>query len=280
MEQLKVIGTEDDALLVATESGERFSLAVDDVLRIELRKRTEQRDGEPELVSRARSRRTSAPDCRPKRSRRCSAPASRTSRASRDRCSPSASTSWPGARRSRAARQRSRRRRRPTFGGVDARSSPRPAPPANAGRAGRRGARLDRQARVHRDDRPRRAVELRAPQQSLSPLNADAITLSRQGSLPGGLIPRLRALEPDARRLPLRQRRLHFRGAEQSGSDRAPHLEPSPTHALRRRRAPAVAQAAIKRADEPASHSARPPTCSRRSVAVAANVRPRGAKPS
>ena len=33
MEQLKVIGTEDDILVLATESGERFSLAVDEVLR-------------------------------------------------------------------------------------------------------------------------------------------------------------------------------------------------------------------------------------------------------
>ena len=46
MEQLKVIGTEDDALVLATESGERFSLAVDDVLRIELRKARRDRDTE------------------------------------------------------------------------------------------------------------------------------------------------------------------------------------------------------------------------------------------
>jgi hypothetical protein len=38
MEQLKVIGTEDDALVVATQSGDRFSLVVDDVLRAELRR--------------------------------------------------------------------------------------------------------------------------------------------------------------------------------------------------------------------------------------------------
>src|SRR6188472_4572785 len=46
MEQLKVIGTEDDALVLATESGERFSLAVDDVLRIELRKARRDREGD------------------------------------------------------------------------------------------------------------------------------------------------------------------------------------------------------------------------------------------
>lgn len=38
MDQLTIVGTEDDKLILATESGERFSLAIDDVLRIELRK--------------------------------------------------------------------------------------------------------------------------------------------------------------------------------------------------------------------------------------------------
>src|SRR5690349_14136866 len=47
MEQLKVIGTEDESLVLATESGDRFSLAVDDVLRIELRKARRDRDTEP-----------------------------------------------------------------------------------------------------------------------------------------------------------------------------------------------------------------------------------------
>jgi hypothetical protein len=38
MEQLRVIGTEDDRLVVATEAGDRFALALDDVLRAELRR--------------------------------------------------------------------------------------------------------------------------------------------------------------------------------------------------------------------------------------------------
>ena len=38
MEQLKVIGTEDDVLVVATQAGERFALALDDVLRAEARR--------------------------------------------------------------------------------------------------------------------------------------------------------------------------------------------------------------------------------------------------
>lgn len=49
MKQLKVIGTEDDTLVVATESGERFVLAIDDALRAEIRRsggptRGEERD--------------------------------------------------------------------------------------------------------------------------------------------------------------------------------------------------------------------------------------------
>jgi hypothetical protein len=44
MEQLKVIGTEDDVLVLATESGERFTLPVDEVLRAELRRTRRERD--------------------------------------------------------------------------------------------------------------------------------------------------------------------------------------------------------------------------------------------
>ncbi len=50
MEQLKVIGTEDEALVLVTESGERFSLAVDDVLRVELRKARREREGDAQVV--------------------------------------------------------------------------------------------------------------------------------------------------------------------------------------------------------------------------------------
>lgn len=46
MEQLTVIGTEDDAIVLATESGERFELAIDDVLRAEIRKARLARDSE------------------------------------------------------------------------------------------------------------------------------------------------------------------------------------------------------------------------------------------
>ncbi len=48
MEQLKVIGTEDDVLVLATESGERFALTVDDTLRSYVRRPA--REQEPRSV--------------------------------------------------------------------------------------------------------------------------------------------------------------------------------------------------------------------------------------
>jgi len=44
MEQLKVIGTEDGVLVVASESGQRYSLVVDDVLRAEMRRARKERE--------------------------------------------------------------------------------------------------------------------------------------------------------------------------------------------------------------------------------------------
>lgn len=47
MEQLRVIGSEDGCLVLATESGHRFTLAVDDVLRSELRRSHRAREERP-----------------------------------------------------------------------------------------------------------------------------------------------------------------------------------------------------------------------------------------
>ena len=48
MESLSIIGTEDGRLVLATESGQRFTLAIDDVLRSEIRKaQREQAPAEP-----------------------------------------------------------------------------------------------------------------------------------------------------------------------------------------------------------------------------------------
>src|SRR5690606_37883312 len=43
MEQLKVIGAEDDALVLATESGDRYALPIDEVIRAEMRRARRER---------------------------------------------------------------------------------------------------------------------------------------------------------------------------------------------------------------------------------------------
>src|SRR4051794_40930473 len=60
MEQLKVIGTENDRLVLATESGERFSLAIDEVLRAEVRRARRGRDGDERTAARPSPREVQA----------------------------------------------------------------------------------------------------------------------------------------------------------------------------------------------------------------------------
>lgn len=87
--------------------------------------------------------------------------------------------------------------------------------------------------------------------QSLQPLNSEAITLSQQGDLKGGLIPRLRAVSPDSDESRFDSGAFTFDEHEQSDADTAPHLEPLPYARTPQTSSPAVARAAIKRADEP-----------------------------
>jgi hypothetical protein len=87
--------------------------------------------------------------------------------------------------------------------------------------------------------------------QSLQPLNSEAITLSQQGELKGGLIPRLRAVSPDSDESRFDSGAFTFDEHEQSDADTAPHLEPLPYARTPQPSSPAVARAAIKRADEP-----------------------------
>ncbi|MCD2442352.1 DUF3071 domain-containing protein [Agromyces sp. SYSU K20354] len=87
--------------------------------------------------------------------------------------------------------------------------------------------------------------------QSLQPLNSEAITLSQQGELKGGLIPRLRAVSPDSDESRFDSGAFTFDEHEQSDADTAPHLEPLPYARTPQTSSPAVARAAIKRADEP-----------------------------
>ena len=87
--------------------------------------------------------------------------------------------------------------------------------------------------------------------QALQPLNSEAITLSQQGELKGGLIPRLRAVSPDSDESRFDSGAFTFDEHEQSDADTAPHLEPLPYARTPQTSSPAAARAAIKRADEP-----------------------------
>ncbi|AWB95689.1 DUF3071 domain-containing protein [Agromyces badenianii] len=87
--------------------------------------------------------------------------------------------------------------------------------------------------------------------QSLQPLNSEAITLSQQGEMKGGLIPRLRAVGPDSEESRFDSGAFTFDEPEHGDFDTAPHLEPLPYSRTPQASSPAAARAAIKRADEP-----------------------------
>lgn len=248
MEQLKVIGLEDGALVLATEAGDRFTLAVDETLKAQLRRA--QRDDEPR-VARPGPREIqghiraglSAPEVaellglRVEDVERYERPvlAEREHIVGQALAVPVllGGELEPDA--------------QPTFGAAVR------AKLAEAGAVGERWTswrdssgwivkveftanEIDHDARWGFD--PRRST--------LSPQNADAVQLSRQGSLPEGLIPRLRALDSapgkDASRF-------------DSGAFGPRHAEPEsdPTvPELRGPVAPAVRDAATKRApDQP-----------------------------
>ena len=270
MEQLKVIGTEDDALVLATESGERFRSPSTTCCASSCAKRARDRDGDAQVVapspreiqSHIRAGMSAEEVARSARAR-----ASKTSPRSRARCSPSASTS--SVRRSPCPCCSARELdpdAHPTFGAAVR------AKLAEAGASGERWTswkeatgwvvkleftanEVDHDARWGFD--PRRST--------LSPLNADAIQLSRQGSLPEGLIPRLRALRVDAAKDDTRFDSGAF------GPRRIAGCRPRVAR-LREPVAPAVQEAAMKRADASAVTSPRPPTCSRRCGAVAGSA--------
>jgi len=251
MEQLKVIGTEDDVLVLATETGERFTLPVDEVLRAELRRTRRDRD---ERVPRASPREIQAHI--------------------RSGLSAPEVATLLGARLEDVVRFE-----RPVLaerehvvgqalavpvllGGDLEHDAPVTFGAAVRAKLAEAGASNERWTSwrspngwivkleftandVDHDARwgfePRRS--------SLSPQNSDAIQLSRQGSLPEGLIPRLRALDT-----PLAKDDTRF----DSGAFGPRRVEPeadlapeSSSHAT-----PAVQDAAIKRApDAPVTSS-------------------------
>ena len=88
--------------------------------------------------------------------------------------------------------------------------------------------------------------------QALHPLNSEATTLSQQGELKGGLIPRLRAVAPDPEPSRFDSGAFTFEESDHGEFDTAPHLEPLPyARTTPPVSSPAAARAAIKRADEP-----------------------------
>ena len=252
MEQLKVIGIEEGVLVVATETGERFALAVDETLRSQLRR--VQRDAEPrtprpsprEIQAHIRSG-LSAQEVADLLGARledvqryeCPVLAEREHIVDQALAVPVliAGELDPGA--------------QPTFG-VAVRSKL-----ADAGAVGERWTswreetgwivkleftanEVDHDARWGFD--PRRS--------SLSPLNSDATQLSRQGSLPEGLIPRLRALDASP---------LKDSSRFDSGAFGPRRLEPDAeivTRDVRPTVTAAVQEAAIKRAPEASVTSA------------------------
>ncbi|MGJ0388286.1 septation protein SepH [Microbacterium sp. CGR1] len=89
---------------------------------------------------------------------------------------------------------------------------------------------------------------------ALSPLNADATQLSRQGSLPEGLIPRLRAVEAERQASPYKDDSRFDSGAFGPRLIAAPEADVEDVAAPERSPA-AVQDAAIKRAPESATTS-------------------------
>ncbi len=78
MENVTIVGTEDDLLILATGSGERFALVIDDVLQREIRRARRRRDDEaprtavslrPRPVNAARSGSVESPPAANARSR-------------------------------------------------------------------------------------------------------------------------------------------------------------------------------------------------------------------
>lgn len=241
MEQLKVIGTEDGVLVLATEAGDRFALPADDSLRAHLRRL--QRDTEP---------RTVRPSPREIQSHiRRGLGAEEVADLLGVRVEDVMRYEGPVI----AEREYivSQALAVPVLIGGDLEPDAQPTfGSAVRGKLVEAGAAAERWTSwrdesgwtvklsfaandVEHDARwgfdPRSAA--------LTPQNADAVQLSRQGSLPDGLIPRLRALDDK----PVKDASRFDSGA--FGPRRIPEAEAEPTQP-----AAAVQEAAIKRAPD------------------------------
>ncbi|MFB8385836.1 septation protein SepH [Microbacterium sp. NPDC055910] len=253
MEQLKVIATEDDMLVLATESGERFALPLDEALRAELRKA--RRDREPDQ----RADRPSPRDIQAQIRAGLSAQEVATLLGARVEDI----VRFEGPVLAEREHVVGQALAVPVLLGGDFDGDANPtfgaavrAKLAGVGASAERwtswkeqtgwivkleftASAVDHDARWGFD--PRRST--------LSPLNSDAIQLSRQGSLPEGLIPRLRALDVVAPKDESRFDSGAFGPRRLPDADLETPDLPAPA-------TPAVQQAAIKRATETSVTSA------------------------
>lgn len=259
MDQLTIVGTEDDKLILATESGERFSVAIDDVLRVELRK----------------ARPAAAPDETPRASPREIQMHIRAGLSAADVAELLGTTiadveRYEGPVLAEREHIVNQALAVPVLMGgelePDGSLSFGAAIRAKLADAGADGElwsswkdesgwtikveftanEVEHDARWSFD--PRRST--------LAPLNSDATQLSRQGSLPDGLIPRLRALDSN----PFKDDSRFDSGA--FGPRRLPDPEPEvaeeprePAQADEAARPTTAADAAVKRAPEPENHT-------------------------
>ncbi|QNA92728.1 MULTISPECIES: septation protein SepH [unclassified Microbacterium] len=261
MENVTIVGTEAGVLVLATESGERFALPIDDMLQREIRRAT--RQSEPTAQKLAASPRDIQAQIRagltaPEVAELLGISVDDVARfegpvlAEREHIIGQAlavpvligSEVEPDA--------------QPTFGAAVRAKLDEVAATAERWASWKGDAgwtvKLEFTANdVEHDARwsfdPRRSA--------LSPLNADATQLSRQGSLPEGLIPRLRAVEADRATSPYKDESRFDSGAF------GPRLLPAPEAeledpALPARSDVAAQDAAIKRA--PSAQSTNPET--------------------
>ncbi|MGX5694685.1 septation protein SepH [Agromyces soli] len=252
MQELKVIGVEDGALLVASEDGARFRIVVDDVLQSRIRQ------AQPEQLT--------GPKIPPREIQ------------AHIRSGMSAEDV---ARVTGAAIEYIRRFEGPVIAErehmvnsalavpVVVAVEPDPDEPASFGseirdRLAKLGASGERWASWKDEERgwivkleftvdeidhdARWGFEPR--KQALQPLNSEAITLSQQGEVKGGLIPRLRAVDGNESRFD--SGAFTIEDPVHGDFDTAPQLEPLPYARTTPVSSPAATRAAIKRADEPA----------------------------
>ena len=282
MQDLTVIGVENGALLVACDDGERYRIAIDDVLQIRLR----QADPTPAATGRssrrAKSRRTSASGMSAEDVADSRAP-TRLRRALRG----------PGSRRTRARRRlraqggRAGRLRLDPLGEEPRRpsarssrsASRRSASPTNGGPAGRTESGWIVKLAFTADEIDHDARwQLRRPKShALAPLNTEAspsrsTARSRRGS--SHACARSRRTQPSADDARFDSGAFTNDDAQRPAYPSGAVLDPSVrslTAARRHSIAPAIKRADDEPAEEPAT---RRPTCSRRSAAAGASARP------